>query len=81
MEIKKIMVLGAGQMGGGIAQVCAQAGYQVVLRDINDQFVQRGLKVIEKNLLRGVEKGPYDSGRKRCRHGADYTDDYAGCRC
>jgi 3-hydroxybutyryl-CoA dehydrogenase len=57
MEIKKIMVLGAGQMGGGIAQVCAQAGYQVVLRDINDQFVQRGLKVIEKNLLRGVEKG------------------------
>ncbi|MBS4023775.1 MAG: 3-hydroxybutyryl-CoA dehydrogenase [Dethiobacter sp.] len=57
MEIKKIMVLGAGQMGGGIAQVCAQAGYLVVLRDINDQFVQRGLKVIEKNLLRGVEKG------------------------
>ncbi len=57
MEIKKIMVLGAGQMGGGIAQVCAQKGYQVVLRDINDQFVQRGLGVIEKNLLRGVEKG------------------------
>ncbi len=57
MEIKKIMVLGAGQMGGGIAQVCAQKGYQVVLRDINDQFVQRGLGIIEKNLKRGVEKG------------------------
>jgi 3-hydroxybutyryl-CoA dehydrogenase len=57
MEIKKIMVLGAGQMGGGIAQVAAQAGYRVILRDVKDEFVQRGLKVIEKNLLRSVEKG------------------------
>ena len=57
MEIKKIMVLGAGQMGGGIAQVAAQAGYQVVLRDIEEEFVQRGLKVMTKNLQRSVEKG------------------------
>lgn len=57
MEIKKIMVLGAGQMGGGIAQVAAQAGYQVILRDVKDEFVKRGLKVIEKNLQRNVEKG------------------------
>jgi 3-hydroxybutyryl-CoA dehydrogenase len=57
MEIRKIMVLGAGQMGGGIAQVAAQAGYQVILRDVKDEFVQRGLKVIEKNLQRNVEKG------------------------
>ncbi|MCL4464338.1 MAG: 3-hydroxybutyryl-CoA dehydrogenase [Firmicutes bacterium] len=57
MEIKKIMVLGAGQMGGGIAQVCAQAGYQVVLRDIKDEFIEKGMKVIEKNLARNVEKG------------------------
>ncbi|MCL5982249.1 MAG: 3-hydroxybutyryl-CoA dehydrogenase [Firmicutes bacterium] len=57
MEIKKIMVLGAGQMGGGIAQVAAQAGYQVVLRDVKEEFVQRGLKVIAKNLQRSVEKG------------------------
>ena len=57
MEIKKIMVLGAGQMGGGIAQVAAQAGYPVVLRDIKDEFVQRGMKTIEKNLQRNVEKG------------------------
>ena len=57
MEIKKIMVLGAGQMGGGIAQVCAQAGYQVVLRDIKDEFIEKGMKVIEKNLARSVEKG------------------------
>jgi 3-hydroxybutyryl-CoA dehydrogenase len=57
MEIKKIMVLGAGQMGGGIAQVCAQAGYQVLLRDIKDEFLEKGMKVIEKNLARSVEKG------------------------
>ncbi|MDW7650413.1 MAG: 3-hydroxybutyryl-CoA dehydrogenase [Bacillota bacterium] len=57
MEIKKIMVLGAGQMGGGIAQVCAQAGYQVVVRDIKDEFIERGMSVIEKNLSRNVEKG------------------------
>jgi 3-hydroxybutyryl-CoA dehydrogenase len=57
MDIKKIMVLGAGQMGGGIAQVCAQAGYHVLLRDIKDEFVEKGMKVIEKNLLRSVEKG------------------------
>lgn len=57
MDIKKIMVLGAGQMGGGIAQVCAQTGYQVVLRDITDEFVSAGMKAIEKNLVRSVEKG------------------------
>jgi 3-hydroxybutyryl-CoA dehydrogenase len=64
MDIKKIMVLGAGQMGGGIAQVCAQTGYQVILRDIKEEFVQNGLKVIEKNLQRGVEKGRMTSEEK-----------------
>lgn len=57
MEIKKVMVLGAGQMGGGIAQVCAQAGIEVVLRDVKDEFIDRGMKLIEKNLSRSVEKG------------------------
>ena len=52
-----IMVIGAGQMGGGIAQVAAQAGYSVILNDINDQFVLRGLGIIEKNLSRSVDKG------------------------
>lgn len=64
MDIKKIMVLGAGQMGGGIAQVCAQTGYQVILRDIKEEFVKNGLKVIEKNLQRGVEKGRMTSEEK-----------------
>lgn len=57
MEIKKVMVVGAGQMGSGIAQVAAQAGLQVILRDIEDRFVQKGLGVIDKNLTRDVEKG------------------------
>jgi 3-hydroxybutyryl-CoA dehydrogenase len=57
MEIKKIMVLGAGTMGAGIAQVAAQSGYQVVLRDIADEYVDRGIKTITKNLSKLVEKG------------------------
>jgi 3-hydroxybutyryl-CoA dehydrogenase len=56
MMIQKVMVIGAGQMGSGIAQVCAQAGYEVVLNDLKDEFVDRGLHVIRKNLSRQVEK-------------------------
>ncbi len=50
------MVIGAGQMGSGIAQVCAQAGYSVLLNDLKQEFVDRGLGVIKKNLNRQVEK-------------------------
>lgn len=57
MEIKKIIVIGAGQMGSGIAQVCAQAGYEVILNDIKDEFVERGISNITKNLNRQVDKG------------------------
>jgi 3-hydroxybutyryl-CoA dehydrogenase len=57
MEIKTIAVLGAGQMGNGIAHVCAQAGYQVKMRDIEQKFIDNGLATIKKNLDRGVSKG------------------------
>ncbi|MGE8004512.1 3-hydroxybutyryl-CoA dehydrogenase [Lysinibacillus sp. NPDC093216] len=57
MEIQKVMVIGAGQMGSGIAQVCAQAGYDVKLNDMKQEFFERGLGVITKNLTRDVEKG------------------------
>jgi 3-hydroxybutyryl-CoA dehydrogenase len=56
MEIKKIAVLGAGVMGHGIAQVCAQAGLEVNLRDIKDDFVQSGISKISKFLSGSVEK-------------------------
>ncbi len=57
MEIKKVCVLGAGIMGAGIAQVTAEAGFDVAIRDIEDRFVQRGLSTIKKNLERAVSKG------------------------
>jgi len=64
VEIKKVMVIGAGQMGSGIAQVAAIAGCEVVLNDIKDEFVQRGLGIIEKNLSRDVSKGRLDEDGK-----------------
>jgi 3-hydroxybutyryl-CoA dehydrogenase len=56
MEVKKVGVIGAGTMGHGIAQVFATSGYRVVLRDIADDFVKKGLSAIEKNLDRLVSK-------------------------
>lgn len=57
MDIKKICVLGAGLMGNGIAQVCAQTGHEVTLRDIEQRFIDGGMNNIRKNLNREVEKG------------------------
>lgn len=57
MKVEKVMVIGAGQMGSGIAQVCAMAGYQVLLNDLKHEFIERGLGGIEKNLSRQVAKG------------------------
>ncbi len=65
MEIKWIGVIGAGSMGNGIAQVASQAGYQVIMRDIEDRFVQNGLKAIEKFLSKSVEKGKMAEGQKK----------------
>jgi 3-hydroxybutyryl-CoA dehydrogenase len=64
MEIKTIGVLGAGTMGNGIAQVAAQAGFNVVMRDIEDRFVQGGLKSIDKFLAKSVEKGKMTADQK-----------------
>ncbi|MBU8905849.1 3-hydroxybutyryl-CoA dehydrogenase [Desertibacillus haloalkaliphilus] len=56
MNIKTVMVIGAGQMGSGIAQVNAMSGYQVYLHDLKDELVERGLNTITKNLDRQVKK-------------------------
>ena len=53
---EKIGVIGAGTMGNGIAQVAARAGYQVVMRDVKDEFLQRGMNAIDKSLQRDVDK-------------------------
>jgi len=57
MDIQTIGVVGAGQMGNGIAQVAASSGFQVVMSDIAEPFIEKGLKTISKNLGRMVEKG------------------------
>lgn len=57
MTIQKVMVIGAGQMGLGIAQVCALNGYQVILHDIQEVFVAKGVTNIANQLARQVEKG------------------------
>src|SRR5579875_1132699 len=56
-RVKKIMVIGAGQMGSGIAQVAAQSGLTVVLNDIKPEFTDRGLTTIRNSLSRFVQKG------------------------
>lgn len=64
MELKKIGVVGAGAMGNGIAQVAAQIGCDVVMRDVEMRFVEGGMKKIEGFLGRSVEKGKMDSKEK-----------------
>lgn len=64
MSIEKVMVIGSGQMGSGIAQVLAQAGYTVVMNDIKPEFVERGLNGITKQLEKAVEKGRLEEAAK-----------------
>jgi len=56
MEVKKVGVVGCGQMGGGIAQISAQSGYQVVVSEINDELLNKGLAAINSSLTKSVEK-------------------------
>ncbi|MGH9736178.1 MAG: 3-hydroxyacyl-CoA dehydrogenase family protein [Candidatus Acidiferrales bacterium] len=83
MPIEEVGVVGCGLMGSGIAQVAAQAGYPVVVREVSEQLVEKGLKSIEKNLARLVEKGTInacdrDQARGRLR-GTTNLDDLKGC--
>ena len=57
MKIRKVGVVGCGFMGAGIVQVCAQSGYEVVVTDISEQILSKGMVTIEYYLNRGVEKG------------------------
>ncbi len=64
MEIKKVGVLGAGAMGSGIVQVAAQAGYEVILCDMDMAFIDKGVAGINKALSRNVEKGKMEQAAK-----------------
>ena len=65
MAIKTFGVIGAGQMGGGIAQVAAASGLDVIMSDINEECTAKGAAAIEKNLVRSVEKGKLETDQAR----------------
>ena len=65
INIKKIGVIGAGQMGHGIALVAAQAGFDVIIRDTTDDFVKKGISKIEKFLDKSIEKGKMTADDKK----------------
>ncbi len=79
MEINKVGVLGCGLMGHGIAQICAQAGWDVVVRELDQEKLDKGLGKVEKQLARAVEKGraeqaDADAVRARIQPTLDYAD-------
>ncbi len=79
MTIQNISIIGAGTMGHGIAQVTAQAGYEVYLYDIEQRFVDRGLAAITTNLDKGIERGKSTPQQKsetlaRIRIGTELRD-------
>ena len=83
MEIRKVGVVGCGIMGSGIAQTCAQAGYQVAASDMNEELVAKGLKVVASGLKRGVDKGRMSQGDMDAIlgriKGTTNVDDFADC--
>jgi len=83
MEIKKVGVLGCGLMGSGIAQVCAQSGYQTVVSEINDDLLNKGLGMLKSNLARNVEKGKLPAQERDAilgrLKGTTKMADFAGC--
>lgn len=83
MEIKKIGVVGCGLMGGGIAQLAAQAGYQVVVTEVNKELLGKGLGAIEHFMGRAVEKGRMNQADKEAAlsrlKGSVDMNDFADC--
>ena len=65
MGINTIIVVGVGQMGSGIAQVAAMAGYKVYLNDVDEELISKGVNLINKNLQKNAEKGKIDDSQKQ----------------
>ena len=79
MELHKVGVVGCGLMGHGIAQICAQAGWDVVVREVSQEKLDGGIAKVEKQLARAVERGKLEQGdadgvRARIRPTLDYAD-------
>ncbi|MCX6828665.1 MAG: 3-hydroxybutyryl-CoA dehydrogenase [candidate division Zixibacteria bacterium] len=76
--IKKVGIVGFGQMGAGIAQVAAQAGYQVTANEVSEELVQKGIKGITKQLDKAIEKGKLDAaGKEKVLGNVKGTTDYS----
>src|SRR5438874_6654705 len=82
-DIKKVGVLGCGLMGSGIAQIAAQAGYETVVREVEQKFLDKGLAGIDKSLSKAVEKGKLAAADKDASlgrlKGTTNLDDLADC--
>jgi 3-hydroxybutyryl-CoA dehydrogenase len=83
MKINKVGVLGAGLMGSGIAEVCAKAGYQTIVREVSDDLVKKGVGRVESSLAKAVERGKLaaadrDAARSRLA-ATTRVDELAGC--
>jgi len=81
MEIQRIGVIGVGLMGAGVAEVCARAGYDTLVREINDEFLTKGLERIEASMQTSVNRGKltpadHDAARSRLR-GTTRLEDFA----
>ena len=83
MSVSTIGIIGAGQMGAGVAQVAAQAGLNVMLNDISDEMCQRGHDLVERNLDRMIQRGRFKpEERDRIMRRVETTtnvDDLAAC--
>lgn len=88
MQIQTVGIIGAGQMGAGIAQVCAAAGLRVVMRDVSDAALQKGLATIAASLERAIKNGRCSEEKKQeipatrgqDRQGADRGSELARLR-
>ena len=83
MEIKKVGVVGCGQMGGGIAQISAQSGYQVTVSEINEELLNKGLTAINSSLTKSVDRGKITQPDKNAAlsriKGTTSTRDFGEC--
>jgi len=83
MEIRKVGVVGCGLMGSGIAEVCARAGYSVIVREVNEELLQKGLARIHKSLATAAAKGKItqeEATQAWARiHGTMSLADFSGC--
>jgi 3-hydroxybutyryl-CoA dehydrogenase len=83
MEIRKVGLIGAGQMGNGIAQVCAASGFEVRMHDLSAERINAGLATINGNLSRLIAKGSMDEAARQAQlaliHGAPSLEDLDDC--